>query len=101
MPSTAPRPLTPERRRARSLAFRRWRDKQGALGLVRLRVFVPAVDAVRLRSTLEARTAAFLAEREERILDQAGVAGDTMETIDTVNAAAEPDTIDTAAADAS
>ena len=72
MPSSIPRPLPPERRAARSLAFRRWRNKQAALGLVRLRVFVPAEDAVRLRSILEARTAAYLAEREGRsIVDRA------------------------------
>lgn len=63
MPSTAPRPLTPEHRAARSRAFRRWRDKQAALGLVRLRVFVPAEDAPRLRRCLEARTALYLAAR--------------------------------------
>ena len=67
MPSTAPRPMPPERRAERSNAFRRWRDKQAALGLVRLRVFVPAEEASRWRSLLEARTAAYLAERDERI----------------------------------
>lgn len=78
MPSTTLRPLTAERRAARSLAFRRWRDKQAALGLVRLRVFVPAHDVARLRSALEARTALFLAEREanQRLADHAAVAGD-------------------------
>lgn len=72
MPSTHTRPLTPARRRARSLAFRRWRDKQAAHGLVRLRVFVPAEDAPRLRRILEARTVAYLAEREERALAARG-----------------------------
>lgn len=71
MPSLTPRPLTAERRRARSLAFRRWRDKVASQGLVRLRVFVPADDAERLRRILEARTEAFLAEREERALASA------------------------------
>ena len=66
--TTAPRPLTTERRVARSLAFRRWREKQAALGLVRLRVFVPAEDATRLRSLLEARTVAYLAAHDGRPL---------------------------------
>jgi len=94
--------LTPERRAARSLAFRRWRDKQVALGLVRLRVFVPAEDAARLRRLLETRTAVYLAERDENArVEHSSAGGDGMETVVSTVAAVDTDMIETVGADAS